>query len=235
MAKPLRPKSNELRRISMGFPSRNTQKILIISEGYVEESYFKQINSFFKRKPIELIPMYSSGEPDALSVVEFAIKQKKKYSKDDDLKSVWCVFDVDENWINKKIEPALQKAYKNKINICISNPCFEIWLLLHQDFWSAAHIENGDAAKNLLQKYIKNYDSSKSFFQENLKIFEDLINKKDIAILKAEKLDKLYDKEFPERYEKEKYLIEYNIERNPATHVYKLIKEIFEILEKETK
>ena len=41
---------------------------------------------------------------------------------------VWCVTDVDEH---KRLEPALDKAKGNDIRVALSNPCFELWLLLH--------------------------------------------------------------------------------------------------------
>jgi hypothetical protein len=41
---------------------------------------------------------------------------------------VWCVFDVDEH---PYIREASQKAKANGVRIALSNPCFELWLLLH--------------------------------------------------------------------------------------------------------
>jgi hypothetical protein len=41
---------------------------------------------------------------------------------------VWCVFDVDEH---PHIPDAKQQARDNGIELAISNPCFELWLLLH--------------------------------------------------------------------------------------------------------
>ena len=41
---------------------------------------------------------------------------------------VWCVFDSDDH---PGIPAAKQQARDNGINLAISNPCFEIWILLH--------------------------------------------------------------------------------------------------------
>jgi hypothetical protein len=41
---------------------------------------------------------------------------------------VWCVFDIDSH---PNVEDALQMARDNGIHLAISNPCFELWLLLH--------------------------------------------------------------------------------------------------------
>ncbi|WP_278319566.1 RloB family protein [Clostridium tepidiprofundi] len=76
---------------------------------------------------------------------------------------VWCVFDVDINYntnraIQSKIEE-IQKAKKiadkNKIKLGISNPCFELWYLLHFEY-TTANFKNYDAVKKRLSRYIDN-------------------------------------------------------------------------------
>lgn len=53
----------------------------------------------------------------------------------------WCVFDIDEH-VN--IPAAIDKAHANDINLAITNPCIELWFILHhQDQF--AHIERGRA------------------------------------------------------------------------------------------
>jgi hypothetical protein len=41
---------------------------------------------------------------------------------------VWCVFDVDEHHY---LPEARQQAADNGIHVALSNPCFELWVLLH--------------------------------------------------------------------------------------------------------
>jgi len=90
---------------------------------------------------IEVVP----GGVDPKTLVDEAVDRKKeaerqaRTQKDDNLKydEVWCVFDVD---VHQYVPEAKQKAEANKVNVAISNPCFELWLLLHfQD--RGAHIE----------------------------------------------------------------------------------------------
>lgn len=71
-----------------------------------------------------------------LSVVRAAkdLKQaalkRAKQEEDQNLAfdSVWCVFDVDNH---PKLDEAKLMAGANDIDLAISNPCFELWLLLH--------------------------------------------------------------------------------------------------------
>ncbi len=62
----------------------------------------------------------------------------------------WCVFDIDQH---PKVGPAIEKARTNGIGVAVSNPCIELWFILHfQD--QTAHIERHDAqaiSKELLK------------------------------------------------------------------------------------
>ncbi len=74
------------------------------------------------------------GTPKTL--VERAVEIKTtaekaaRSGKDENLKydSVWCVFDVDEH---PYLAEAQQQARDNGISVAVSNPCFELWALLH--------------------------------------------------------------------------------------------------------
>ena len=43
----------------------------------------------------------------------------------------WCVFDVEAPQPHARLQEAMQMAHDNGIQVAISNPCFELWLLLH--------------------------------------------------------------------------------------------------------
>jgi hypothetical protein len=68
--------------------------------------------------------------------VERAVAMKReatanaKREKDENLKydHVWCVFDIDEHPF---VPEAKRQARDNGIEVAVSNPCFELWALLH--------------------------------------------------------------------------------------------------------
>ncbi|WP_419946274.1 RloB family protein [Candidatus Poriferisodalis sp.] len=43
----------------------------------------------------------------------------------------WCVFDVEAPEPHHGLNDAIQMARDNGIHIAVSNPCFELWLILH--------------------------------------------------------------------------------------------------------
>ena len=117
-------------------------RFLIVCEGKVTEPvYFDDIRRM-ERGIIELEIVPGSVPKD---VVERAVDMKKqserdaKRRQDENLRydSVWCVFDIDEHPF---VPEAKQQAHANAINLAVSNPCFELWFLLHfQD--QTAHID----------------------------------------------------------------------------------------------
>jgi hypothetical protein len=105
---------------------------------------------------------------DPFQLVGHAVARKK--ALDRDLKrgragayeSVWCVFDRDEHL---RVPEALALAQQHGIEVALSNPCFELWLLLHfQDQTrhlhrttaqreSGKHVGTGNGRKHLPQEH----------------------------------------------------------------------------------
>jgi hypothetical protein len=106
-------------------------RILIVCEGTVTEpGYFTDLRNR-ERSLVELV-IEAGGTPKTLVERAAALKKesKRQAKKDPNLgyEHVWCVFDVDEH---PYLAEALQQARDNKIDVAISNPCFELWALLH--------------------------------------------------------------------------------------------------------
>lgn len=101
-----------------------------------------------KRRTSDQVKMLSKVRPkqlveriDQFKLEKDDIYQFSKYQDDE----FWIVADVDKNWSNEIINPDDSKTYydewKEAITMCqekkygyaVSNPFFEIWLLLHHD------------------------------------------------------------------------------------------------------
>lgn len=189
-------------------------RILIICEGIVTEpEYF---DAFRREEHNSLVIVEiddKGGVPKTL--VERAAARKKEAENeadrmgDSNLKydEVWCVYDVDEH---PNLPDAWQQARDNGICLAISNPCFELWLLLHY-CEQTAHIERRPASSSL-SKFVKGYKKHISF--------QDLRNGYEEAVKRAEKL--------------EAHHIDIGSEGgNPSTSVYKLTERIREFGRKE--
>jgi hypothetical protein len=122
-------------------------RLLVCCEGEVTEpSYLDGLKREVRALVhVEVVPVGANPKTLVDRAIELARKAagEARRERDDNLKydEVWCVFDVDAH---EHIPEAKQTATSNHINLAISNPCFELWLLLHfQD--QRAHIERHQA------------------------------------------------------------------------------------------
>jgi len=124
---PRRTKAKDLRRKVAQRSERRT--IVVFCEGKASEPDY--INGM-KRLPqvrrdtsiaIEIDPC--QGVP--LTLVKRAIER----AADDEVDECWCVFDVEWPQNHPNLAHAVTLARDHDIHLAISNPCFELWLILH--------------------------------------------------------------------------------------------------------
>jgi len=71
---------------------------------------------------------------------------------------VWAVFDRDEHLCYTQ---AIQQAVQNSIRIAFSNPCIELWALLHLEAYGDRHVGRHELQK-MLKQVMPGYDHSRS-------------------------------------------------------------------------
>jgi hypothetical protein len=106
-----------------------------------------------------------------------AAERKAKRSKDDNLRydEVWCVFDIDEH---PGVSEAKQQARDNGIEVAISNPCFELWILLHfRD--QRAHIDRA-AVQRECANYLPRFEKKVPFAAVHLNYSDALRRASDL-------------------------------------------------------
>ena len=133
-----RPRQKAKRRVARNSPTlfKPAHVIRIHTEGRVTErdylSHWARLNRGVR------IDWGESGV-DPMSLVRRA-RQEAIRSRANrrrlgvaDFDEVWCVFDVDTH---SDVALALSEAERNGINVAVSNPCLELWLVLHlEDRW----------------------------------------------------------------------------------------------------
>lgn len=195
-----------------GKVSRKTKKIILIgAEGknQTERKYFKAFNQVQSEYKI----MAGKGNnTDPVGVVEDLLKSAKQEEldlKDGDMLA--CFIDVDfKNGRDQELRAAMKLARQNNISVFLSNPCFEIWYLLHFRYSTKLYGSNEEVIKELCS-YISDYSKSKDVY--------DLIeNKIDQALLNTKRL---------ESYHLENGTND-RLKKLPSTEAYKLIEMILE-------
>ena len=177
--------------------------ILVVTEGEVTEpEYLRGFELACRnaRVTIEVAPEH--GVPKTL--VELAKQYKEDAEaeaareRDDNLAydSVWCVFDIDEH---PRVGEAKEMARDNGIRLAISNPCIELWLLLH--FRDQPGMKDRAQVKAMLAKCVPKYDKHVDYATYSAGYAQ--------AVKRADRMDKAAKKaDEPDR--------------NPTTGVYQL-------------
>lgn len=70
-----------------------------------------------------------------MTLVRRAVELRKRTAKEnDEVDEVWCVFDVEwpgTSAHHPNLREAVQLALANDVHLAVSNPSFELWLILH--------------------------------------------------------------------------------------------------------
>jgi hypothetical protein len=144
-------------------------RFLIVCEGKnTEPQYLRQFAAYhrslvdFEKADVEVI----GGQGVPMSVVlkakELRDEAEEIARREEDVNAkydhVWCVFDVDEH---PNVKGAKKSAQDNKLKVAVSNPCFELWLVLH--LTDAPGLIHRHAVQAMLGKLVPGYDKKVDF------------------------------------------------------------------------
>jgi hypothetical protein len=159
----------------------------VFCEGKTEETYINYLR-FQYRLPIEIRVKKKGGDINERYINSIK-SNHTKHKKDE----IFLIYDFDIPEIDTKL-----RQIKN-VTLLLSNPCFELWYLLHYKSQSAELTSSRCLSE--LEKHIDGY--KKGILNASLK--EVLSTNKDEAIKRAESL---------------------KVEKNPSTSIYVLIKKL---------
>lgn len=194
------PRRDSLRRRSPRIEPR--PRILVVCEGAkTEPSYFADLS---REEEVRLVVVLEKAAGAPKSVVERAVMMKRDADRNAERHNdtllrydqVWCVFDVDAH---PKLQEAQQQARKNGIQLAVSNPCFELWFVLHFQEQNA-HVHRHDIQRTC-RDHLKGYRKQASY--------ADLREHYDKALERAARLD-------------ERHARDGQPGANPSTSVYRL-------------
>ncbi|MBU4270732.1 MAG: RloB family protein [Planctomycetes bacterium] len=178
-------------------------RILIVTEGEkTERQYFEGFWKSCRNPRVWIKVADEHGVPVTLVRTAKQYKEEAEQDatreKDDNLAfdSVWCVFDIDDH---PKVTEAKVTARDNNIDLAVSNPCFEMWLLLH--FRDNPGMQHRDKIEQMLKKHVPGYDKTVDYDTYSIGYPQ--------AVIRAERMDcSAGEANEPER--------------NPTTGVYNL-------------
>ncbi|PWB52502.1 MAG: hypothetical protein C3F06_08080 [Candidatus Methanoperedenaceae archaeon] len=189
---------------------RENKFFVIVCEGKVTERiYFEKYRTVLRSSNIKIeIPKPKCTDP--VNLTTYALEYRKLHLKTGD--TVWCVFDCDEN-TNEKIARACKIAGKNVL-LCLSNPSFELWFLLH--YTPILYKIYREDVMVKLKEFMPEYE-------KNIDVYEKLKDKRVHAIKNANQLIELHKKNGIELL---------CVESNPSTQVSVIVEEFLKIAAK---
>lgn len=170
-------------------PDKRMRRIaLVICEGETEENYINLLKRWYK-SPVRIVS-HVEGTKISQSLVDKRTKELKISALDK--VDTFLMYDMDVTAVNEKVTSC-------KAELLLSNPCFEIWLLLHAKDQKSSL--NTDAVLKELKKSATVWNNyNKSLYTDTQKAF--LKEHIGVAIDRAKAL-----KEF----------------QNPSSNIYKLV------------
>ncbi len=131
-----RNKGRDLRRAR---PSREPKrKYTLFCEGMnTEPAYFRALGRSLANSLIVIETVPGVGVPMTIAkqAVEYATenglrpRSRKKKDSFEEGDEVWAVFDRDDHPLYRE---AIQNCESSNVGVAYSNPCFELWLILHE-------------------------------------------------------------------------------------------------------
>ncbi|MFD9894369.1 RloB family protein [Amycolatopsis sp. NPDC059027] len=125
--------------------------LIVCGAKVTEPAYFDGLKRARRNPAITVTIKKKAADPEA--VVRYAAAARRQ--ADGVYDEVWCVVDVDEFDLAK----TAALARRSRINLAISNPCFEYWLLLHFQDCSAPLTCYAEVDKRL-RKHVLGYDKT---------------------------------------------------------------------------
>jgi len=187
---------------------RDTRLIIIAAEGEKTE---KQYFSMFGSLRVQVHVLHTEG---GLSSPKHVFDRLSDYKRRYDLKGddqLWLVVDVD-CWTQKMLSEIATGSVQKKFGLAVSNPCFEVWLYLHHSDVDPNGALDKSTLEGMLRAIVGSYNGSNL----NLDHYRDHVPE---AIDRAAVLDTNPDERWPS---------------STGTHVYRLARQILELLETES-
>ncbi len=131
--------------------------LVIFCEGELTEpSWLASVGRHLGNRALDIRP--GPGVP--LTLVRRAMDEVRQIRREgrSDEAEVWCIFDVDEH---PGLAEARHLAATHGIQLAISNPCFELWLLLH--FRDQPGMQHRDAVARMLREFQPAYAKQPDF------------------------------------------------------------------------
>ena len=135
---------------------QSKEVIAFLSEGEVTEPEYVRMLRGHYGIPAGLVKHIKTGKSNPLGIVREAVKRKKdnirRAAKDEEVlvNEWWVLFDTEgSRHPHARIPEALRLAEANDIRVAMSDPSFELWLLLHFRYTTRQYLDADETITDL--------------------------------------------------------------------------------------
>ena len=177
-----RRSSPERRPFQRRGPTREMrQRFLIVCEGETEAIYFDGLKRQ-RRLTSVVVKAVQARTSDPAMVV----KQASERPDDENWDQIWCVFDIEAPPKASSV-PSIENAREGGCRVAWSNPCFEVWLLLHyQD--TSPPFETSKAAETEVRRHLPNFAKTSFVTADLLVLAEDAVKRAQLLSGRHERI-----------------------------------------------
>ncbi|WP_318306523.1 RloB family protein [Amycolatopsis solani] len=125
------------------FREQRLSLLVVCGAKATEPAYLEGLKRARRNPAVTVKVKVKAADPEAVVRYAAELSDRARGAHDE----VWCVVDVDEF----DLERAVVLARRLGVNLAVSNPCFEYWLLLHFEACAAPMNCYGDVEKRLLR------------------------------------------------------------------------------------
>jgi hypothetical protein len=144
-------------KITRGAPRREPRKRLPVVCGAkeTEPGYVNGLKRYLRNAAVSVDLLTKDKSPS--QVVRYGIKKSQQSA--DAYDELWCIVDVDQfSDIDEAVKLAANATTRLlAVTVVVSNPCFELWLLLHFAE-QRGHLAGFEQLKPLLRKHVPDYN-----------------------------------------------------------------------------
>ncbi len=150
----------ERRSLRRAAPTRSPKrKFILYSEGKnTEPDYFHAMRRHLLGALVDIEVIDAAGVPMTIAerACERVLSMKRSRGRKSSFEEgdqVWAIFDRDEH---PRVPDALERCRGGNVNVAFSDPCFEVWLLLHFDDFDRP--DDRHQVQAILAEVCKGYD-----------------------------------------------------------------------------
>ena len=181
---------NSVSRISESIPK---QRIIVSVEGEkTEYAYFNALNSIQDDFWIEIAPHIDSAPKHVFSALKQYVNSETIRTDDE----FWVVLDRDKHHEDQYLQIIDWCTNNSAFNMAVSNPCFELWLLLHHDL-DENQLSEFDSLIDKPSEYKKRYNIELGSLFKRVKFMNLEWSIIVRAVSRAKKIDKTAENGWP--------------------------------------